>query len=769
MADDSSGVAEAQHEIPRLYWRAVSERNRRSAGAKARVFVALLAVSTSCGPSDPLEKIRLLQDVSRDFQGSIEPLRALIEARPDDPEVHYRYGTALIATGEVGLALWPLKKAMESPEWVEKAGLPLATSLLSQGAYDDAIEVCGQVLERKPDDVAALLLRANARMHSRRDYEGSLADADRVLELEPDNIEALVPRAVALLALGRVDEAAVVLDDLDALFRDDSLGLRGSAGFCIARATFAKEKGDVALAEERYQECVEKFPTEGMALRGAIEFFDGIGRPERSNEILAKALELAPVSYSFRSALVLRLNAQGKVDEAEALLRQGTELESPADAADCWAGLASFNLDHGDFDEALAAFEKARELDRSGSPQLLLAHADALVIAGRFDDALALADRMELPAHRSLVRGRVELARGEPAAALKLFDEGMSLWPNNAVARYYAAIAAEQLGDFARAIEDYRYAMRIDAAATDAYLRQARLHVAAGRYDAALATLTFQPGGRPEEVAAGRLHVRVLARLGRAKQMPKYLLGLLARPEHWGAAVAALGEGVRERSGSPAALEVMRRAEHLDLEDPRYVDALAAIVEDLAATGKAKEGLALVDAGLLEHPDAAEFHAVHGRALSLSGAPAAPARAAFERALAIDAKSTRALVGLARLEAGAGAVESALALYERAVAEDPNERPAAREAAALLVALGRPADAEQRLIALLREHPYDAAAARSLAELRLARGADDERTLELARRAVAFGGGPDAEAFLERVSARARPSGADSAVGGETG
>ena len=38
-----------------------------------------------------------------------------------------------------------------------------------------------------------------------------------------------------------------------------------------------------------------------------------------------------------------------------------------------------------------------------------------------------------------------------------------------------------------------------------------------------------------------------------------------------------------------------------------------------------------------------------------------------------------------------------------------------------------------------------------LEHLRLARGAQDERTLELARRAFAFGGGADAEALLERI------------------
>ena len=80
--------------------------------------------------------------------------------------------------------------------------------------------------------------------------------------------------------------------------------------------------------------------------------------------------------------------------------------------------------------------------------------------------------------------------------------------------------------------------------------------------------------------------------------------------------------------------------------------------------------------------------------------------------------------------------------------------------------LGRPADAETKLDGLLREQPCDGEAARSLAELRLARGSDDERTQDLARRAVAFGGGAEAKALLERATSHTpapagEPRGAD--------
>jgi tetratricopeptide (TPR) repeat protein len=716
--------------------------------------LALTLVVAGCGPSDPLDKVRHQQDVSGDFKGSIEPLRKLLDERPDDPEVQFRYGTALIAAGDPGFAIWPLKKAIESPEWLARAGMPLAGVLISSGAHDEAIEILGRIIEQNPDQIDALLLRAHARVLSRRHYEDALADADHVLAVDPENVDALGPRAVALLALERVDEAAVVIDELDQQYRDDSLGLHGSPELCMARATFAMEKGERDDAEQRFNACVELFPTEPIVLNGAIDFFDGLHMNQRADDILKHAIELVPESYSFRSSMVVRLDAAGRTDEAKALLREGTKLPSVADAADAWAGLASYCLDKGDLDEALDAFARASALDGSGSPQLQLAYADALVMAKRYDDALALVDKMSTPAHQAVLRARIALERGDPQSALKLFDEGLRVWPNNAVARYYSAVAAERIGDFNRAVEDYRYSMRIDVNATDAYLRLARLEAARGQYEAAQSTLGFQAGDRPEERAAALLQVRLLGRLGRERSMSKYLREQLARDKAWGAAIAEMAEGVRERSGPKAAIALIQSAKPLELDDPKYSEALAALVENLAEAGNTKEAVALTERAVRKHPESADFHALHGRALHRSKAPAASAREEFDRALALDDKNAHAVLGLARLEADAGSKEASVPLYERAVAADPTNSAAAREFAEVLVALQRSADAEQKLEDLLREVPYDAPAARTLAGLRVARGNSDERTVELARRAVAFGGGPEATAFLQKIAPR---------------
>ena len=49
---------------------------------------------------------------------------------------------------------------------------------------------------------------------------------------------------------------------------------------------------------------------------------------------------------------------------------------------------------------------------------------------------------------RDLLRGRLLLARGHPAEALEVLEEGLRVWPDHSVARWLAGTAAERLGYF---------------------------------------------------------------------------------------------------------------------------------------------------------------------------------------------------------------------------------------------------------------------------------------------------------------------------------
>jgi len=722
----------------------------------ACLLSCIVLASDGCRPADPLVEIRRLQQ-SGEAAASVEPLRALLDERRGDPEVLYLYARALIAAQQPTLADWALRQAMEDPEWLVPAGLDLASASLATRDYPMAIEAADRVIAAHPENVQARLLRANALVRSKRFYEETLAEVDRIYELDPDNLDVLEPRILALLGLEREEEAAAAIEDLGRQIDSRELGNDIPAWYCATTALFADESGHAELADERWQHCLELAPAYPNVVTNAIAFYDARGDFDRSLEILRNASREAPGSREFRLGLSQRLLDRGQRAEAEAVLREATEVEQPLQAATAWVDLGKHLQEVDDFAAAARAMDRAVELVRSvqePGAQLLLEQADALVLAGEFDRALAIADDMSLDTHREMIRARVAQERGQPAEALEHFDAAFLLWPDNPWARYSAALAAEAVGDFDRAIDEYRNVIRIGLSGTDARIRLSRLHLAEGKTVLALALLLERTDVAPLDRAEMLLQIRILAELGEDARLAAALEAIhQTRPGQLGHAFAAAAEGMRARAGAAAAVAQLRKWESHELLDfgaPNGFDALRALVRLSSDAGRATEAEATVRAALREHPDSAEAHEILGLQLELSGAAPDAARGEYQRALELDAGNALALAGLGRLALDANPAQ-ALEFFDRAATANPFDPEAPRFAARALVAMGDPLAAEERLDALLGNHPYDADAAAELVALQLARGHVTDHTLERAERAARFGGGASALDLLSRV------------------
>ena len=180
------------------------------------------------------------------------------------------------------------------------------------------------------------------------------------------------------------------------------------------------------------------------------------------------------------------------------------------------------------------------------------------------------------------------------------------------------------------------------------------------------------------------------------------------------------------------------------------------MVRYLVELGRSDEAVALAAAAVAAHPDLAPLHEAHGRALAGAGR-AAEAGAAYQRAAELLPDNGRVLEGQGELAQRAGDVDEALALFARAAATDEDWAQPERAAAELLLSVGRDAEAEAHLAAVIERDPYDPWAPARLAQQLFEREAEPERRLALARRAVYFGGGEEAELLLAKARA-GRPS-----------
>jgi tetratricopeptide (TPR) repeat protein len=707
---------------------------------------AIAAASPGCPsqPQDPLAEIRELHRRGR-FAESVGPLRALLDEDPGRPEANYLLGAALLRTGDASVAMWPLRKAAESPDYAVDAGILLARAMLQGRSTHDAIAAADRVLTIEPDNVAVLELRVQAQVGMTR-YEEALVDIDRVLELDPENINVPVSRVLVLIRLDRIEDAEAALETathrLETTEREVTQTMR--ARLCIANGMFAFEKGDAERGEAQYEECLAEYPTDPLAVPEAASFFDRIGKVERATEILQRAFDESK-DPAFRTALARRMRRMGKLDEEERLLREGTE-ERPSAAS--WFALADHYVRRGDFDAACGAFEEAIAASENPSPMIRFAYGDTLVLAGEYEKAEQVAASLEQsPPLGDLIRGRSLLAQGDARGALLAFDSGIRLWPNNAASRFLLAQAAEQLGDFDRALAEYRESLRSDPAHTEAGLAMARLYEAEGNDQAALDAVGRYARNHRADPEGYRLAIRIAHRSGRHEVVVQGLTRLSRLPDHAGTALALEMAMLAADKGPALALQAVDRSP-LDLTDPANAAALRVLLEQLAALEEHETARARVAAALAAHPDAAEFHDLHARALRASGEPRTRVREAFERAIELDPEHARALAGLAELSAEAGERQAALALYDRAAAADPAD-PAPAYAASQLPAPERESEgAQRRLEELLRQHPHHARAANDLARILAASGGDLDRALELAQRAVRFRTAPGAPETL---------------------
>jgi len=714
-------------------------------GRLLAIAFVLLAASQClhCGDGDPIEEARALQAQGRHAEALalLGPLMDRADREPD-PEVLFLYGASQRRSGHAGLGLWALHQASLAPGWEVDAGLEFAAAATEALDWKVAIGAATSVLEVEPDNLYALVLRAEARMEDRSDYEGALADFERAIELDPENMPLRITRAANLLLLGRVDEAEELIAQLEELTAKGDFSVAQVAGYCVVKAIFLRERERPDEADAAFSGCLERYPGDRSVVASAVEHFDGRGQSARSNEILAALIASQPEAFLQRAQLAQRVHAAGERQQAETLLREGTEVAFLFAASYAWAALAELHVKDGRFADAAEAFGKARELEGDQGPQRIMAHAELLAMAGENERALALASELGDHFFRHMIYARVRLNERRPAEALDHLDQLLVQWPDNAGAHYYAGRAAERIGDWPRAVDAYRNSIRAGAKETDAGVKLAQLHLAEGKYQEAFVAVQHHLKEHPRDLEAILLGIEIST--GLSPQQLKLSMQRVKDDAAWARVAVLLARVTAKRRDAESAIQLLRADGRIDLESPRDAEALEALALYLADVGRSGEALALVERVRDRHPDAAYLHWVVSR---LSEGPGS--REALERALELAPELEPASVAMAYVRAEAGDVETAVARLEGFIDTSPERL---LDLAQVLADAGRPAEAETRLEEMLWERPHHAEAARRLAKLRLERDAGAEpRTLELARRAVRFRGGAAAYRVLAEV------------------
>jgi len=682
------------------------------------------------------------------FEEAMPLLEELLDRSPDDRELNSLYGTALLSTGNPSMAIWPLDKAAELPGAGHESLLLLARAHLDIGSPSDAVEVIDRVLDERPDILEALELRIEA-YRALGQSDSALEDVDYILSFRPQEYSALLARASLLLDLERAEDAEAAIAKARSTMETEDAPEEWKARFCAIDATFIFERQEEGYAEHAtgtWEECLEDFPADPLIVTQSVDFFDAQGKAERSMQILRAAVGKAPENSSLRVALGLRLAARGEHEEAEDQLFEAVALPNGASARSV---LIEYFSERLEYDKALAVLEEWIELMIEPPTNILILHPDLLIRAGKLDAAEDAIDSIEQPEFKSLMRGRLELARGNPERAIELLEAGIQLWPGNAVARILAAEAAEQLGDFDRAIAEYTEAVRNDASNWEALSKLAAKQEALRRPQPITQFVNRYVETQPRDSRGHRLRFEIGMWSDNDEAARGAIRTLAAMPDQRATAVAFAGR-FRAKTSRIAAVRFIAESP-IDLTDPENAEALTVLLENLGALDQHDAAIERVDAALSAHPDAAVFHELRANALGAAGRPTELIHASLIRALELEPDRPGALLTLGRLESARGSLESALSLFDRAAEADPDE-PAPQWAAVLsLLNAEREADVEARLRKLLSTHSEHRPAVELLARRLSTSDKDLGEAQLLAERAVRLGGGADALVTLGRI------------------
>jgi tetratricopeptide (TPR) repeat protein len=353
--------------------------------------------------------------------------------------------------------------------------------------------------------------------------------------------------------------------------------------------------------------------------------------------------------------LALVLHAWEQYDTAAQVYAEARRV-APRDAT-WWALAGTLASRMGRHDDAAEYFGRAAAL--APSPLLSLRHADALLDAGRLEDARRVyTDALGIPEAEPAARyglGRIAVADGNPSAARAHYERAVALVPTFGAAHYALAQLQRKAGDLdsARAsIEKQQACLRCWPMPPDPWIDR----IAAVRTDAAaLLDRGLRSASRAEDARAIELHEE---------------------------AVAA---------------------------NPALVQAHVNLITLYARTGNLPRAEAHYRAVLEAKTQVAEAHHAFGLALL---ALKEPTRGASVLQLAVEANplDAEAHNALGLLHESSGRIAEAEGSYRAAVAADPRQRAMRFNLARVLVNTGRLAAAALELGRLLS--PDDAEGAR---------------------------------------------------------
>ena len=323
-----------------------------------------------------------------DIDDALTHFQTALQIKPDLAEAHNNLGNALLKKGRVDEATAHFQKALQIRPAYAVARNNLGNALLQKGQVDEAMAQYQEALQITPDSTEVHINLGSALLQKGR-VDEAMVHFQKALQITPDSAEAHNNLGIALLQKGRVDEAMVHFQSA-LQTNPDSAEVHNNFGNALL------QKGRVDEAIAQYQKTLQIKP-ERVEVRNSLG--NALLQRGRMDEAIAQyqqALQInsdhAKAHYDFANALV----KMGRVDEAMVHFQQALQVNPDyTEALNNLAWLLATCPDAHIRDgvQAVKYAGRACELTHYGVTALVGTLAAAYAEAGRYDDAIATAQK----------------------------------------------------------------------------------------------------------------------------------------------------------------------------------------------------------------------------------------------------------------------------------------------------------------------------------------------------------------------------------------
>lgn len=654
-------------------------------------FIVVMA-SVGCSRDPNVKKQKYLESGNRYFEKgkyreAVIQFSNAIQVDPNFSEAHFRLAESYLKLQFWSDAYRELQRTVNVDPNNMKAQIDLGSLLVAAHSFADAQAITDKVLQKNPNNADAHALQANLDA-GQGNRDGAMKEMQKAIDLDPSQL----PLYVQLAALQSVKQ-------LD-----------------LAEATLKK-----ALAIN---------PKFVPAIESLALVDQDTGRSTEAEQLLQEGIELDPKNLTGRQLLARLYLAQSRKADAEKVMVKAKK-DLSGEGND-YRVLGDYYASIGDLEKATTEFgtlstQYPKDLNVKMDYIDLLLKQNKVEEARKLDDEILKKNPKDSGA--LLLRGRIESLNGQFVEAISTLQDALKDSPEHAFGHYELGLAFSQTGDWGRAEQEWREAIKLQPRMMEAQLALAQIAVRKNDRELLSQTaeqiiigLPFDPRGyilRADTESAAKQETAAETDINKAISVaPQNPLGYVAMG-HW------FARQDKFRDAQKYYEQALDR-------DPNQFAALDGLVAILVKQKQNAEAQKRIEQQLLKAPNNDSYYTLLAR-LQAGSNDLPGAQASLQKAVSLNKNNVAALALLSRVEVNQGDKDKALATAYKSIQDNPKSVIVYFLAATLEEAHGNWPQAEKLYQQALQVEPNYPLAANNLAYGMLEHGENTDVALSLAQ------------------------------------